>query len=149
MRRTLIEVEGVDGVRHLFHMTSGQVRNFMRRFVFDMSKKLANEIKLEPNAPSDRTGIMRKSLAGRRRNSAGADRNIIISDALFVRGKYDGFYWRFQEHGQGGVRVAWKFIDSVHRRNMVAIPQLAARSLREVTTRTAASIARRAQQSGQ
>ena len=95
-----VELIGMDDINELLEkLVPKYANNLSRTFVFGLAQEAAKEAKsLVPT----NTGNLKKSIkAKRRRGKPGQP----VADVIATQGKgakYDGFYWRFVEHGTGG-----------------------------------------------
>lgn len=119
-----IEVMGTAEAAEFFQtLLPNQVRNLARQTVQSIAQGIAKEIRESAKFPTKRTGRLRRSFRARRRNQRGS-RTLFVSDAIFLNGRTDGFYWRFLEHGASHGIMAHDFVEPVYLRYKVANPQL-------------------------
>lgn len=95
-----VELIGLDDIQDVLgDLLPKEANNLSRTFVFGLAQEAAREIK--KGVPVD-DGTLKKSIkAKRRRGKPGQP----VADVIATQGKgakYNGFYWRFVEHGTGG-----------------------------------------------
>jgi len=95
-----IAVVGIDDVmKALGDMAPKYAKNLIRSTVHGVASEIAKQVK--ESAPY-KTNNLKKSVKAKRRKSPPAKP---VSEVYFTHGdeaKYDGFYWRFIEHGTKG-----------------------------------------------
>jgi len=95
-----VELIGMDEIQEVLgELMPKEANNLSRTFIFGLAQQAAKEMK--KNVPVD-DGTLKKSIkAKRRRGKPGQP----MADVIATQGKsakYNGFYWRFIEHGTGG-----------------------------------------------
>ncbi|WP_339064721.1 HK97-gp10 family putative phage morphogenesis protein [Teredinibacter turnerae] len=92
-----VVVEGVDDIVKLFNqLIPKDARNLARAVNQGVAAELAKEVR---KAAPKRAGVLKKAVAAKRQKSPPDAPVSIVYVRSGKKEKYDGFYWRFVEHG--------------------------------------------------